>query len=273
MGEKQDRDQVSDQSEQRSTEEAEASGLPVPSPDAGIELNIIRLGEPGFKVLHTRCVDIDEFDTEEVKLFAKSLTKTMYEAKGVGLAAPQVGVAVNVVVIDPWYIEGRDHDPLVMINPELVDHEAKRISSEEACLSCFGVQVSLYRDEEVCVRFRTVGGEERTSTFEGFEATVVQHELDHLKGTLIVDYLSRLQQDMYFRKIKKAHRLARKIIKKVKRNEYLSKLPAVRLERARRGKVRQMRGKSTGGEGTHDDRGGTGTPVSDDRIVPKFRSS
>lgn len=256
MGEGEARDPGTDSVQPLGTEEAEGSELHLSPDSSGVDLRIIRLGEIGYRVLRTKCASVEEID-DEVKLLAASMIKTMYESKGVGLAAPQIGIAVNIAVIDPWYVQGQEHDPVVMINPEIYDRTGS-VGSEEACLSCFGVRVKVPRDESLSVRFTDLEGEEQTLAMEGFEATVVAHELDHLQGTLIVDYLSWVQRDMYFGKIRKAHRKARKAMRDQKKYEHHRRVSARRMERATGGKIRPISNKDPGGAGPLNFRDGTG---------------
>ena len=226
-----------------------------------LDLKIVRLGEKGYRVLRTKCVDIDAVD-DEVKLLAVGMIQAMYKSKGVGLAAPQVGIAVNMVVIDPWYVQGQDPNPVVMINPKVVEKDGGLLS-EEACLSCFAVKVTVPRYEDVSVEYTNIEFKKETISLEGFEATVIQHELDHLRGTLIVDYLSKLRRDMYFGKIRKAHRKARKILRQAKKHEHNLRVSKRRVARALSRKIRPECSKSPGGAGALSFRDGAGASVPD----------
>lgn len=140
--------------------------------------------------------------TATTRKFIRDMAETMYAAPGVGLAATQVDVRQQVIVLD--ISETHDH-LLVLINPEIIARsgEAER---EEGCLSVPGVYEKVCRAERVTVNALDAHGKPFTLEAEGFLATCVQHEIDHLKGKVFVEYLSLLKQSRLRAKIKKHRR-------------------------------------------------------------------
>jgi peptide deformylase len=159
---------------------------------------IVKYGEP---VLETAAEPITEFDTPELHALIDDMWETMYSAKGVGLAAPQVGVSKRLTVIDVSVGE-KESEKLVLINPEIVVKTGSQ-TGEEGCLSIPGFREPVTRSEKVSVRAKNAEGE--TIEVEGEEllARALQHEIDHLNGILFISHLSTLKRDMIRRKIRK----------------------------------------------------------------------
>jgi peptide deformylase len=130
------------------------------------------------------------------------MLETMYAAPGVGLAAVQVGVPRRLIVLDTAKDEGPPR-PLAMVNPEIVALGSEMRLHEEGCLSIPDVRVEIERPATVTVRFIDRDGKTQKLAAEGLLATVIQHEIDHLNGKLIIDYLSRLKRDIIVRRFKK----------------------------------------------------------------------
>jgi len=164
-------------------------------------LPIITIPDP---VLRKISEPVERVDAETLRLMDDML-ETMYAAPGVGLAAIQVGVPRRVVVIDTSD-EDEGKKPLCLINPEIVGLGQKTRLYEEGCLSIPDVRVEIERPETVTIRYIDRGGRFQELSADGLLATAIQHELDHLDGQLIVDFLSRLKRDMIIRKFKKAKR-------------------------------------------------------------------
>ncbi|NOY54202.1 MAG: peptide deformylase [Deltaproteobacteria bacterium] len=142
--------------------------------------------------------------TEEDRELIENMIATMYDAPGVGLAAPQVGVHKRIVVLDTTV--GKEPNALVvMINPEILSSEGMQ-TEEEGCLSVPGYNGNVARAQTIKVSYMTREGEQTTLNAEGLMARAIQHEVDHLDGILFVDRLSPLKRDMIKRKIKKAIR-------------------------------------------------------------------
>ena len=159
---------------------------------------ILKYGEPA---LETAAEPITEFDTPELHALVADMWETMYSAKGVGLAAPQIGVSKRLTVIDISVGE-KDDEKIVLINPEIILEEGSQ-TGEEGCLSIPGFREPVTRSERVRVRAKNAQGE--TVEFEGEEllARAFQHEVDHLNGILFINHLSTLKRDIIRRKIRK----------------------------------------------------------------------
>lgn len=161
---------------------------------------ILRYGEA---VLHRRADPVEAI-TPEIQRLIDDLIDTMYAAPGIGLAAPQVGVPLRIFVIDPSL--GRQaSDLVVLINPEFVEREGMQLE-EEGCLSVPGFTATVARPARAVVRGLDREGEERRLEATGLLARAVQHEMDHLDGTLFVDRLRGLKRDLIVRRIMKLKR-------------------------------------------------------------------
>lgn len=161
-------------------------------------LPIITLPDPLLRQISDPIERVDD----EVRKLADDMLATMYDAPGVGLAAIQVGIPRRMLVLDVIGDGERDH-PLVMINPEIIKLGGEMRSYEEGCLSIPDVRVDIERPGSVEVRYVDRGGQLQTLHAKGLLATAVQHEIDHLNGRLIIDFLSRLKRDIIVRRFKK----------------------------------------------------------------------
>jgi peptide deformylase len=142
--------------------------------------------------------------TPDIERLVDDMVETMYAAPGVGLAAPQVGVPLRIFVVDVSV--GREPDGLkVMINPSFVERDGLQIE-EEGCLSIPGFNATVVRPERVTVRGLDRSGAEHEYGGTGLVARALQHEMDHLEGTLFVDRLRGIKRDMIVRKIRKLSR-------------------------------------------------------------------
>jgi len=141
--------------------------------------------------------------TEEVRRLADDMLETMYDAPGVGLAAIQVGVSVRMVTMDVSKSE-TEPQPMVLINPEVLDSSDETSVYEEGCLSIPEYYEEVERPARVRFRYTNLQGETIVQEADGLMATCVQHEIDHLNGVLFIDYLSKLKRDRVMTKFKKA---------------------------------------------------------------------
>jgi peptide deformylase len=130
----------------------------------------------------------------------------MYEAPGIGLAAPQVGVLHRLLVMDCVKDEEAEPRPMVLMNPEVTWVSDARSVYDEGCLSVPGQYAEVERPAEVTVRWLGLDGDQHEETFDGLWATCVQHEIDHLNGILFIDYLKPLKRQMITRKMQKLKR-------------------------------------------------------------------
>ena len=154
------------------------------------------------KTLRKTSLPIERVD-EGVRTLAEDMLETMYAAPGVGLAAVQVGVLRRLIVLDTAKGEDEPPQPLVMINPQIVALGSQLRRHEEGCLSIPDVRIEIERPSSVAVEFLDREGKRQELATEGLLATAIQHEIDHLNGKLIIDFLSRLKRDMIVRKFKK----------------------------------------------------------------------
>ncbi|MDB5587082.1 MAG: peptide deformylase [Devosia sp.] len=149
---------------------------------------------------------IDAVD-DDIKALAKDMLDTMYDAPGIGLAAPQIGVMKRIVVMD-LAKEGEKPEPMVLINPEITKFSDVVQTTEEGCLSIPELYYDVERPDAVTVKYTDLDGNEVVKDAEGKLAVCIQHELDHLDGVLYIDYLSRLKRDRVIKKFDKAAKRA-----------------------------------------------------------------
>ena len=145
----------------------------------------------------------------EIKKLAADMLDTMYDAPGIGLAAPQIGELKRIVVMD-LSKEGEPNDPIVMINPEILKYSDDTVTTEEGCLSIPEIYYDVERPAEVTVRYTDLDGKTVERDAKDRLAICIQHELDHLDGVLYIDYLSRLKRDRVLKKFQKAEKLSKK---------------------------------------------------------------
>ena len=152
-------------------------------------------------VLRKETEPIETFD-EDLEKLVQDMAETMYANDGVGLAAPQVGLSKKLVILDVGESEDRGRQLLVLANPKVVEGDGK-ITWEEGCLSLPGMQVKVQRKAQVMVKAQNIHGEDMEVKGEELLAVALQHEIDHLKGKLIIDYASPLKKRMLLKDYKK----------------------------------------------------------------------
>ena len=145
-------------------------------------LEIYKLGDD---VLRQNAKRISKVDNS-IRTLAKKMLQSMYASKGIGLAAPQIGIKKELLVIDINF-EDTAAEPLILINPEITDYGTTLNSYEEGCLSIPGVYLNVVRPSTIKLRFRDEMGRPRKMKADGLLARCIQHEMDHLKGVLFVD--------------------------------------------------------------------------------------
>lgn len=159
-------------------------------------LPIVGYGHPALRE-PTETIDADYPDLEQL---IENMFETMYNAQGVGLAAPQVGLSIRLFVVDgspmETDFEGEDMSDfkLVVINPQKVEEAGKPWPFEEGCLSIPDIRETVKRPDTITLRYQDIAFNEITRTFTGMQARILQHEYDHLEGTLFTDYLSPLRR-------------------------------------------------------------------------------
>ncbi len=172
-------------------------------------LEILKFPDPR---LRQRAKPVDVVD-DAVRRLADDMLETMYDAPGIGLAAVQVGVPRQVIVVD---VSEERNRPLVLINPKVVASEGEE-EMEEGCLSVPGFYEKVKRAERVRVEALDRDGKPLTLELDGLLAVCVQHEIDHLQGKLFVDYLSRLKRERIRKKLEKEARAAQAAQKRAAR--------------------------------------------------------
>ena len=151
--------------------------------------------------LRTVAKAVEEFN-DSLKKLTEDMLETMYEGSGIGLAATQVDVHKRVIVVD---VSEKKDDPLVLINPVLrkvINPELKTYS--EGCLSVPGFYEELKRPSEIEISFQDVKGQDQTLIANGLLSVVVQHEMDHLEGKMMLDSISNVKREMIRKKLSKA---------------------------------------------------------------------
>ena len=160
---------------------------------------VLQFPDPRLKRM---CEPITEV-TDTLRQLARDMCQVLYCERGIGLAAPQVGEEVRLIVVDTeWSEEGAERNPLILLNPELRRNE-RQIVWNEGCLSVPDFTADVERFERVAVHGRDLDGAEVVEKAEGLRAVCLQHEIDHLDGVLFIDRISRLKRGMYVRKRKK----------------------------------------------------------------------
>lgn len=152
-------------------------------------------------VLKKKAEPVEKVDADIVKLMDDML-ETMYDAPGIGLAAPQVGVSKRILVMDIAR-DDEDPKPIRMANPEIIWESEETAPYEEGCLSFPDQYAEVIRPREVKVRYLDENNESQEMQADELLATCVQHEIDHLDGVVFVDYLSTVKRSMIMRKLKK----------------------------------------------------------------------
>jgi len=172
-------------------------------------LKIIIAPDPVLKQVTQPITAIDD----KLRGFLDDMLATMYHARGVGLAAPQVGISQRVMVIDPV----RDSDesppqPMQLINPEIIWRSEEPNVFEEGCLSLPDFYADIERPARIRVRYTDPQKQSHEILADGFLATVLQHEIDHLDGILILDHISKLRRDTAIRRFKKLKKDAEDVL-------------------------------------------------------------
>ncbi len=155
--------------------------------------------------LRKTAAEVPDLSDDLIRL-AQDMLATMYDAPGIGLAAPQVGANHRLIVLDCIKDKDAAPRPLIMFNPQVLAVSDDRSTYEEGCLSIPDQFADVTRPAEVSVRWIDHKGREQTEDFAGLWATCVQHEIDHLDGKLFIDYLTPLKRQLITRKMQKLKR-------------------------------------------------------------------
>ncbi|MDA0358360.1 MAG: peptide deformylase [Proteobacteria bacterium] len=161
---------------------------------------IIKVPDPVLREIATPVAEI----TDGTRQLLDDMAATMYDAPGIGLAAPQINISQRIIVMDC----GKDESPELfkMINPEIISQSDARSVLEEGCLSIPDQTADVERPAEVEVRYLDENGTSQSLVATGLLAACVQHEIDHLNGVLFIDHISRLKRDMILRRVMKEMR-------------------------------------------------------------------
>ena len=170
-------------------------------------MSVLPLREYPDSILHQKCEPVFQID-DELRAFLDDMLETMYADKGVGLAAPQVGVLKRMIVIDAEQEEDEEGhhqkgNPMFLINPEITYKSEETIFFCEGCLSVPGQRADVERHQKIKVRYQDKSGRTQEIEAEDYLAVVLQHEIDHLDGILYIDHLSRLKRNMLLKKLEK----------------------------------------------------------------------
>ena len=175
-------------------------------------LPIVEIPDPRLRLV---CAPVETIDAE-VKQLAADMTETMYDARGIGLAAIQVGATRRVVVIDLQDRVSEEEeaapeavrDPKVFINPEILSVSEETSRYNEGCLSIPEQYAEVERPARCTVTWLDLDGNRHEEEMHGLMATCMQHEIDHLNGVLFIDHITRLKRDMLLKKLAKARKAA-----------------------------------------------------------------
>ena len=162
---------------------------------------ILTLPDP---ILRKKAKPIERVDADLRQLMDDMLL-TMYDAPGIGLAAPQIGILRRLIVMDPAKDEA-PKTPVIMVNPEILERSEEMRVHDEGCLSIPDFTAEIERPAKTRVSFLDRAGKKQEIELNGIWSTLVQHEIDHLNGVLFIDYLSRLKRDRIVKKFTKAKR-------------------------------------------------------------------
>ncbi|QCE35563.1 peptide deformylase [Acetobacteraceae bacterium] len=167
--------------------------------------NTIPILLPPHPILHKIAEEVSHKDMDFIKKILPSMFKTMYEAPGIGLAAPQVGISKRFYIMD-LSREDEEPDPKILINPEIIEKSETLSSREEGCLSLPQQFAEITRPEKVKIRYQNIEGKWIEEEGDDLKAACFQHELDHLNGVLFVDHLSSLKRSRILKKLTKDQR-------------------------------------------------------------------
>lgn len=160
--------------------------------------------------LRQQSLDVEAV-SDEIRSLMDDMLETMYNAPGIGLAAIQVGVPKNVIVMDLSRGDEKKN-PLYFVNPKIIQNSDNNATYEEGCLSVPGQFAEINRPDKCKVKYLDYNGKEKILDAEGLLATCIQHEIDHLKGILFIDYLSKLKKTMIVKKLSKQKKSIERIV-------------------------------------------------------------
>ena len=154
-------------------------------------LDIVKYGNP---VLNKKCNLVSQFS--DIELVIEKMFDSMYEADGIGLAANQVGLNMNLFIIDVTHTDEAE-DTFVFINSEILIYQKEKIFFKEGCLSLPGIALDVERPEKIVLKYQTADQDWHEDEFEGLLSRAIQHEMDHLNGIFIIDRVSEIEKIKY----------------------------------------------------------------------------
>ena len=160
-------------------------------------LDITKYGHP---VLNKKCKSVSQFS--DIQFVIENMFDSMYEAEGIGLAANQVGLNMNLFILDVTHTDEAE-DTHVFINSEILAYNGEKIFFQEGCLSLPGIALNVERPEKITLKYQTIDQEWHEDEFEGLLSRAIQHEMDHLNGIFIVDRVSEIEKIKYKNELKK----------------------------------------------------------------------
>ena len=160
--------------------------------------------------LRQKSLDVEAVN-DEIRSLMNDMLETMYNAPGIGLAAIQIGVPKNVIVMDLSRSDEKKN-PIYFVNPKIIRNSDNNATYEEGCLSVPGQFAEINRPDKCKVKYLDYNGKEKILEAEGLLATCIQHEIDHLKGILFIDYLSKLKKTMIVKKLSKQKKSIERIV-------------------------------------------------------------
>ena len=160
-------------------------------------LDIVKYGNP---VLNKKCNSVSQFS--DIELVIESMFDSMYEAEGIGLAANQVGLNMNLFIIDVTHTDEAE-DPHIFINSKILSSRGEKTSFQEGCLSLPGIALDVERPEKIVLKYQSIDQEWHEDEFDGLLSRAIQHEMDHLNGIFIVDRVSEIEKIKYKNELKK----------------------------------------------------------------------
>lgn len=164
---------------------------------------VLEIKRMGAKVLREKASPVDVV-TDEIRVLIRDMFDTMYDAEGIGLAAPQVGISLRILVVDVAEEEGEERHVHALVNPVVVEAGLETGKETEGCLSIPGLEETVTRPLQVVVEALSPDGEPVRIEADGLLARALQHEVDHLDGVLFIDRLSSLKRGILLRKWRKS---------------------------------------------------------------------
>ncbi len=165
-----------------------------------MEFKLRYYGDPILRIV---CDPVETFD-EQLEAEAEAMIETMFRERGIGLAAPQVGMNKRLIVaVMMEHQEDVDAEPVVLVNPVIMERSRETWEYEEGCLSVPGITGNVIRPEAIVIRYQDLQGQELTVTADGMFARELLHEIDHLNGRMFVDYLSSANKSLIKSELKR----------------------------------------------------------------------